>query len=183
MKITWQEGPESKGPAIMVFSRDGKSFKGFWWRDKAQGYPSTWDGTKVSGSVGSCPHWSGSLGGELQKQLKAIGRARIYGIRFALDSAVIKDESYPILTEIVDLLKTDTTLQLTIEGHTDATGAAGHNQTLSVQRAASVKAYLVDKGVAAGRLTTVGYGSGTPVADNDNELGRAQNRRVELVRQ
>ncbi len=184
MKITWQEGPESKGPAIMVFSGDGKSFKGFWWHDIARGNPAgTWDGSKTSKAIGSCPHWSGSLGGELQKQLKATGRARIYGIRFALDSAVINEASYPILTEIVDLLKTDTTLHLSIEGHTDATGAAAHNQTLSEQRAASVKAYLVEKGVDAGRLTTAGFGSGKPVGENDNELGRAQNRRVELVRQ
>lgn len=184
MKITWQEGPESSGPAIMVFSREGNSFKGFWWRDKAQGNPSgTWDGTKKSTVVGSCPHWSGSLGGELQKQLSASGRARIYGIRFALDSAVIQAPSYPILTEIVDVLKADTSLRLAIEGHTDALGAAGHNQKLSEQRAAAVKAYLVEKGVVGDRLTTVGFGPSTPVADNDNELGRAQNRRVELVRQ
>ena len=184
MKITWQEGPKSKGPAIMVFAGDGKSFKGFWWHDKAQGNPAgTWDGSKTSTTIGSCLHWSGSLGGELQKQLKATGRAKIYGIRFGLDSAVIKDVSYPVLTEIVDLLKTDAALHLAIEGHTDGTGAAAHNQTLSEQRAASVKAYLVEQGVAAGRLTTAGFGAGKPVADNDNELGRAQNRRVELVRQ
>ncbi|MDK9705548.1 MAG: OmpA family protein [Desulforhopalus sp.] len=184
MKITWQEGPESKGPAIMVFSKEGNSFKGFWWRDKAEGNPAgTWDGTKKSTTVGSCPHWSGSLKGELQKKLKANGRASIYGIRFALDSAVIQAPSYPILTEIVDVLKADTSLRLTIEGHTDALGAAGHNQTLSEQRAASVKAYLVDKGVAGDRLATMGFGPSKPVAGNDNELGRAQNRRVELVRQ
>lgn len=184
MKITWQEGPDEMGPAIMVFSQDGKSFKGFWWHGKASGAPSgTWDGTRTSDTVGSCPHWSGSLGGELQKQLQATGRARIYGIRFALDSAVIQSESYPILTDILDVLKADATLHLAIEGHTDATGSAGHNQTLSEQRSASVKAYLVEKGIEGSRLTTAGFGAAKPVADNDNELGRAQNRRVELVRQ
>ncbi len=184
MKITWQEGPEKKGPAIMVFSSDGKSFKGFWWHEKAEGAPAgTWDGSKTSDTVGSCPHWSGSLGGELQKQLQITGRARIYGIRFALDSAVIQSESYPILVEIADVLKADAALRLAIEGHTDATGAADHNQTLSEQRAASVKTSLVKKGVDEGRLTTAGFGPAKPVADNDSELGRAQNRRVELVRQ
>ncbi|MDP3480446.1 MAG: OmpA family protein [Desulfoprunum sp.] len=184
MKITWQEGPESKGPAIMVFSSDGKSFKGFWWHEKAQNSPAgTWDGSKTSDTVGSCPHWSGSLGGELQKQLEATGRARVYGIRFALDSAVIQPDSYPILVEIADVLKADTALRLAIEGHTDATGAADHNQPLSEQRAASVKTYLVEKGIADDRLSTSGFGPAKPVADNDSELGRAQNRRVELVRQ
>lgn len=184
MKITWQEGPEKSGPAIMVFSPDGKSFKGFWWHEKAEGAPAgIWNGAKTAESVGSCPHWSGSLGGELEKQLKATGRARVYGIRFALDSAVIQPESYPILTDIIDVLKADAALRLAIEGHTDATGSAEHNWTLSEQRAASVKTYLVEKGIAADRLTTAGFGPEKPVADNDSELGRAQNRRVELVRQ
>jgi len=183
MKITWQEGPDNQGPAVMVFSRDGQTFKGFWWRDNATGEPSgVWNGSKNSPTVGSCPHWSGSIGGELHKQLQETGRARIYGIRFALDSADIQPESTPILTEIVTMLQTDAALQLSIEGHTDATGSAEHNQRLSEQRAAAVKAHLVGQGIAAERLTTAGFGPNQPVADNDSELGRARNRRVELVR-
>ncbi len=184
MKITWQEGTDSNGPAVMVFSPDGRSFKGFWWQDNASGAPSgVWDGTKTSDTVGNCLHWSGSYKAELEKQLQDTGRARIYGIRFTLDSAVIQPDSFPILAEIFSVLKADADLSLTIEGHTDATGSAGHNQKLSEQRAESVKAYLVDQGVEEGRLATAGFGSGTPVADNNSELGRAQNRRVEIVRQ
>jgi hypothetical protein len=67
-------------------------------------------------------------------------------------------------------------------GRTDSTGAAARNQTLSEPRAAAVEEYLVSKGVAVDRLTTVGFGASQPVADNGTELGRAQNRRVELVR-
>ncbi len=183
MKLTWQEGADSKGPAILIFAADGKSFKGFWWHNSAHGAPSgTWEGSRTSDSVGGCPHWSGSLGGELQKQLQDSGRARIYGIRFALDSAVIQADSFPILAEIVEVLKTDAALRLAIEGHTDATGAAEHNQALSEQRAASVKTYLVGQGIEEDRLTTTGFGPSQPVTDNDTELGRARNRRVELVR-
>jgi len=183
MKITWQEGPDNTGPAVMVFSRDGQSFKGFWWHGDAKGEPSgVWNGTRTGKTVGSCPHWSGSIGGELHKQLQETGRARIYGIRFALDSADIEPESTPILAEIVTMLQADAALQLSIEGHTDATGSPEHNQQLSEQRAAAVKAYLVGQGIAAGRLATAGFGPNQPVADNDSELGRARNRRVELVR-
>jgi OmpA family len=65
---------------------------------------------------------------------------------------------------------------------TDSTSTPAHNQTLSEQRAGFVRDYLVGEGVAAERLTLVGLGQTKPVADNATELGRAQNRRVELVR-
>ena len=130
----------------------------------------------------TCPNWSGSYGGELKKQLDTQGRVRIYGIRFALDSAVIETESYPILAEVLALLKNDTAGNLSVEGHTDSTGSAERNQVLSRQRAESVKAYLVAGGIAAERLATAGFGATVRVADNGTELGRAQNRRVELVR-
>jgi OOP family OmpA-OmpF porin len=70
-----------------------------------------------------------------------------------------------------------------IEGHTDSTGTRQGNQVLSQQRAASVVAWLVGKGVAPGRLIAVGLGDTSPVAGNDTEDGRARNRRVELVKQ
>ena len=69
------------------------------------------------------------------------------------------------------------------EGHTDAVGSAGKNRPLSQARADSVKAYLVKNGVAEARLKTLGLGSDKPVASNETPIGRAQNRRVELVKQ
>jgi len=125
---------------------------------------------------------SGSVGGEVKKSLAASGRAVLHGILFDLDSATLRAESKPVLDEVVKLLAAEASWKLTIEGHTDASGAAAHNQTLSEQRAASVKAYLVSQGVDAARLTTAGFGSSRAVADNASELGRAQNRRVELVK-
>ncbi|WP_332733472.1 OmpA family protein [Flavihumibacter sp.] len=71
-------------------------------------------------------------------------------------------------------------LKVQIAGHTDNTGKAESNQTLSEKRAAAVKAYLVKKGIADDRLTTIGYGQDQPVADNGTAAGRTQNRRVEF---
>ncbi|HEX7503505.1 MAG TPA: OmpA family protein, partial [Acidobacteriota bacterium] len=184
MKITWREGVNS-GPAVMIFSPDGKSFRGYWWRKGLEnGKPNgKWDGSKATPQIGGCPHWAGSLGGELKKQLNSEGRARVYGILFDLNSAKIKAESKPVLEEVLGLLQSEPSWKLTIEGHTDSTGSSDFNQNLSLQRADSVKAYLVAARIDPGRLQTRGFGSSKPVADNASELGRAQNRRVELVRQ
>lgn len=187
MKITWREagGPEDHGLAVMVFSPDGGSFRGYWWsRGGEKGAPSgTWDGERISADVGGCPHWSGSVGGELKKQLSAEGRARLYGILFDFNSAVIRPESKPVIDEVQSLLRTEPSWKLTIEGHTDAVGPEARNLALSLERADSVRAYLVARGVDAIRIKTAGFGESKPVADNGTELGRAQNRRVELVRE
>ena len=146
MKLTWREG-ENSGPAVMVFSPDGKSFRGYWWRQgQERRQPGgNWDGSKISAQVGGCPHWSGSLGGELKKQLTCEGRARVYGILFDLNSATIKAESKPVLEEVLGLLQGEPSWKLTIEGHTDSTGSPDFNQKLSLQRADAVKAYLLGR--------------------------------------
>jgi outer membrane protein OmpA-like peptidoglycan-associated protein len=184
MKITWREG-ENSGPAVMIFNLDGKSFRGYWWSKGREKEPPSgnWNGSKTSAQIGGCPHWSGSLGGELIKQLKNEGRAIVYGILFDLNSANIKAESKPVLEEVLGLVQSEPSWKLTIEGHTDSTGSSDYNQKLSLQRADAVKAYLTAAGIEADRLQTKGFGSAKPVADNASELGRAQNRRVELVRQ
>jgi OmpA-OmpF porin, OOP family len=184
-KITWSENDGSKhGPAVFVFTPDGESFRGYWWHgsDKGREVDGGWSGKRVSNETGSCPHWSGSVAGELQKELATKGRARLYGILFDTDSARIRAESYPTLDEVVRMLASEGSWSLTIEGHTDSTGTAAHNQALSEQRAKSVRDYLTSKGVAAARSSTAGFGQTKPVADNATELGRAQNRRVELVK-
>lgn len=187
MKITWREGggTDDRGPAVMVFAPDGKSFRGYWWHQRnAKSAPDgTWDGKKVSAEVGGCPHWSGSVGGEVKKKLLGEGRARVYGILFDLDSATIRPESKPVLDEVLGVLQGEPGWKVLIEGHTDSSGGDAHNLELSQKRAESVKAYLVAGGIDAGRLRTKGFGEGKPVADNATELGRAQNRRVELVKE
>ncbi|MBK6635569.1 MAG: OmpA family protein [Chitinophagaceae bacterium] len=68
-----------------------------------------------------------------------------------------------------------------MDGHTDSQGKDEYNQTLSEERAASVRAYLVSKGIDESRLSSAGYGETTPVADNKTAAGRAKNRRVEMT--
>jgi outer membrane protein OmpA-like peptidoglycan-associated protein len=185
MKLTWAEPPaERDGPAVMVFAADGKSFRGHWWTGTSenQAPEGVWNGTYRSAKVGSCPHWSGSVGGEVERELAASGRARLYGIEFDLDSATLRAESRPVLDDVAKALASHPDWRLAIEGHTDSTGTPAHNQKLSEARAAAVRDYLTAHGVAASRLTSAGFGASQPVADNATELGRARNRRVEIVR-
>jgi OOP family OmpA-OmpF porin len=101
-------------------------------------------------------------------------------IQFDLNKSNIKPESYPVLDEIVDYLKANPNVKMEIQGHTCNLGTAAYNLKLSDRRAASVKTYLVGKGVEANRLETKGYGLTMPVAPNDKEENRARNRRVEF---
>ena len=185
MKISWTEDEGKKrGPAVMVFAADGHQLFGMWWHEGAeQSSPGFWNGPKVTSTVGSCPHWKG-VGTEQQisKDLEKFGRSRVYGINFDSDSDHIKDESKPTLDKIVALLKAKPDWKLTIEGHTDSTASAEYNQQLSERRAAAVSSYLVAAGIDGSKLSSAGYGASRPVATNDTALGRAQNRRVELVK-
>ena len=89
-------------------------------------------------------------------------------------------QSFLVLNKVAEALKESPTLRVEISGHTDNVGVAAQNQTLSQQRAETVKTYLESKGVEAARLSAVGLGSSRPIGDNNTEAGRAQNRRVEL---
>ncbi len=104
-------------------------------------------------------------------------------IHFDTAKATIQPESQPILDQIVELLKLNTSLKLSIEGHTDNVGDAKSNKALSVARAKSVLTAITKAGIAQSRLSSIGYGQEKPVADNRTEEGRAKNRRVELVKQ
>lgn len=181
MKFTWIE-PGQKGPAIMVFTSDGEKFFGLWWYEGREDSPGgIWDGIKISQDVGGCPHWAGGVQEQMTSELLEFGRVRLYGINFDFDSDVIRAESKPTLDKIVAMLKSEQTMQLVIEGHTDSDGSTEHNQVLSEERAESVKSYLVSAGISSSRLFTEGYGESVPVAPNITATGKAQNRRVELV--
>ncbi len=186
MRITWQEagGVNDAGPAVLVFGVDGQSFRGHWWQgsDRSAAPIGIWSGRKVSSEVGTCPHWSGSVGGEVERSLAGTGRARLYGIEFDLDSATIRPDSKVVLDDVARALAGRPEWRLAVEGHTDSTGAAAHNQQLSEARAAAVLGYLAAHGVTGERLRAAGFGASRPLADNGTELGRARNRRVELVR-
>ena len=181
MKFTWIE-PGQKGPAIMIFTPDGEKFFGLWWYEgKEDSQGQIWNGTKKSQDVGGCPHWGGGVQEQMTSELLEYGRVRLYGINFDYDSDIIRTESKPTLDKIVAMLKSEQTMQLIIEGHTDSDGTTEHNQILSEKRAGSVKSYLVSAGISSSRLFTKGYGESVPVAPNTTATGKAQNRRVELV--
>ncbi len=102
-------------------------------------------------------------------------------IFFSTGSFKLLPKSFKSLNAVVDLLKADESLMLDVDGHTDAQGADDKNQVLSDNRAASVKNYLVSKGIDTSRLKSTGYGETKPVADNKTAAGRAKNRRTELT--
>ena len=116
---------------------------------------------------------------EMLNKLNAGENLTLY-INFETGKADIREESMPVVNEIYTMLKNNSGLKIAIEGHTDNAGNKAANQTLSAQRAASVKASLVKKGIPASRIETAGFGQDVPVADNRTEEGRAKNRRVEI---
>jgi outer membrane protein OmpA-like peptidoglycan-associated protein len=97
---------------------------------------------------------------------------------FDVGRAAIKPQMRPVLDQFAQGL--DPTMRVRIVGHTDSTGSDAVNNPLSVERADSVRSYLAGRGVATTRIEISGEGSRQPVADNNTEAGRAQNRRVEI---
>ena len=109
------------------------------------------------------------------------GHIALY-INFDTGKSIIRDESKPVIEQIVQMLTENPNLKIGVEGHTDNVGTPASNKTLSEARAKSVVSAIVGHGIAAERLSPSGYGQDKPIADNNTEEGRAQNRRVELVR-
>ena len=114
--------------------------------------------------------------------LNTTGRVAIYGILFDVDRADLRPGSGEVLDTVATVLKGNPELRVEVQGHIDSTGTAERNRQLSLERALAVAAALGLYGVDEGRLVPRGFGPDQPVADNDTEEGRQQNRRVELVR-
>lgn len=104
----------------------------------------------------------------------------VNSIQFDFDKSVIKPEFEPVLDEAASELQKCPTASVVIEGHTDYIGSDEYNMKLGERRAASVKNYLVEKGLGSERLSTQSYGESKPVADNTSKKGRSMNRRVEF---
>jgi OmpA-OmpF porin, OOP family len=120
---------------------------------------------------------------DMRQALHDSGKVALYGLYFDTDKDAVKPESKPTLAEIAKLMKSDTSLRLHVVGHTDNQGRPDYNLDLSRRRAANVVAELTrNYGVAPTRLDAFGCGLYAPVASNEEEAGRAKNRRVELVR-
>ncbi|MGQ9619882.1 MAG: OmpA family protein [Bacteroidales bacterium] len=118
---------------------------------------------------------------DMFETLNRDGHIALY-INFDTGKSNIRDESKPVIQQIVQMLKSNPDLKLSIEGHTDNTGNPASNKILSEERAKAVVSALINEGIAPERLSTSGYGQDKPVADNSTEEGRARNRRVELVK-
>jgi Outer membrane protein and related peptidoglycan-associated (lipo)proteins len=101
-------------------------------------------------------------------------------IQFEFDSSVLKTESYAVLDQIGREMQKDPDAKFIIDGHASVEGTAAYNMELSIDRANAVKLYLVNSGIDGNNLTVKGYGATKPIASNDSESGRAQNRRVEI---
>ena len=99
---------------------------------------------------------------------------------FATGSSKLLAKSYPALNSVVTVLTDNPTYKVDIEGHTDTTGTHEKNMVLSNDRAASVKAYLVSKGIDESRIKSEGFGPDKPIATNKTAAGKAKNRRVEM---
>lgn len=102
-------------------------------------------------------------------------------ITFATNSADLNGQFYNALGGVAMVLKEYNKTVIEVAGHTDSTGSDQYNQQLSERRAQSVANYLIGQGITQQRLLTVGAGESRPVASNDTEAGRAQNRRVEMT--
>ena len=102
-------------------------------------------------------------------------------ITFGFDQAELRAEFYDVLSSVALVLNEFEQTVIEVAGHTDSTGSEEYNQRLSERRAASVAAYLRSQGVRADRIIEVGMGELRPIASNDTEAGRQQNRRVELT--
>lgn len=119
---------------------------------------------------------------EIQKELTEKGKAVLH-INFDVDKATLKTDGKEAVNEIAKVLTADKSLKIAVNGYTDNTGDEKHNLELSKQRALTVKNELISKGIASNRLTSEGFGPKNPITQNTSEEGKAQNRRVELVKQ
>ena len=102
------------------------------------------------------------------------------GVHFDFNKYKIRSDGVPILQEDIDLLKKDTDLVISIEGHCDAIGSDQYNDRLSEKRARAVFEYFMRNGISTDRMRILGFGKRNPIAPNDTAENRAINRRVEI---
>lgn len=137
------------------------------------------DGDGVVDRLDRCPDTASGVKVDVRGcEIKEV--ISLQGVTFETSSARLIDASRETLDETAETLLKHPDIKAEVAGHTDSTGPRDFNVRLSQQRAESVRDYLISKGVAADRLTAVGYGPDRPVADNATAEGRAANRRVEL---
>ena len=104
----------------------------------------------------------------------------IGNVLFDFDKVVPKSSAKRELNQLVEFLKDHPTRKVVLEGHSDGTGAADYNRQLSIERANTIKHYLIKEGIKPELISVQGFGATRPVADNTTERGRSMNRRVEI---
>lgn len=133
------------------------------------------DGDGVLDPADACPN-------TLKKaRVDARGCWTLQDLRFAVNGAAIESGFASSLARDIDVLKANPDVRVRIDGHTDSDGAAAYNQGLSERRAASVRDYLVSKGLDADRFEIRGFGESQPIVENDSAANKRRNRRVELT--
>ena len=150
------------------------------------GCPTDKDGDGVFDFEDKCPDTPGIKENkgcpEIKAEVKQLFKKALNGIQFETGKSKIKGKSsFAILDDVVKVMQENPAYKLNIGGHTDNVGNSEKNMQLSKERAASVRDYLISKGVEESRLASAGYGDTQPVADNKTAKGRAENRRVAFV--
>ena len=142
------------------------------------------DGDGVPDYKDECPQVPGVKANkgcpEVKREVRQLLEKAMQGIEFEAGKATIKAKSFPLLDEIAAIFIENSDYIIEVQGHTDNTGKAEMNKTISEKRAQAVKDYMVKKGVDASRMTAIGYGQDQPIADNNTKAGRQKNRRVEF---
>jgi outer membrane protein OmpA-like peptidoglycan-associated protein len=175
--------PDTDGDGINDEEDKCPTVKGF---ARYQGCPiPDTDGDGVNDEEDKCPSRSGPASNSgcpvIAKEVIEKVNFAAKNVFFATGSYKLLPKSFKSLDAVVDLMKSDASLMIDIDGHTDSQGSDESNQVLSDNRAGAVKNYLVGKGIDASRLKSSGYGETKPVADNASAAGRAKNRRTEMV--
>jgi OmpA-OmpF porin, OOP family len=140
-----------------------------------KGCPDT-DGDGIYDDTDRCPEKPGVIAMNGCPENKIA----IQQVQFETGKAVILKKSYKVLNDVVSMMNENKDYQLKISGHTDNAAEEKVNQDLSERRAKSCYNYFVSKGIAAGRMTSAGFGESKPLSDNKTNAGREQNRRVEF---
>ncbi len=130
------------------------------------------DGDGVKDDKDKCPNTPKGI------RVNSVGCWVLEGVYFDTDKAIIKDAA--AIDHAISVFKAEPKLSAEIQGHTDDRASDKHNQKLSEARAKAVRDYMIQGGIAADRLRAKGYGESKPIAPNDTDEGRAQNRRVEI---
>jgi outer membrane protein OmpA-like peptidoglycan-associated protein len=142
------------------------------------------DGDKVLDKDDKCPDVAGTVSNNGCPEVteEAIKKLNDYAktILFDTGKASFKQQTYTVLQAITAILKEYPNSNFSIEGHTDSDGKDATNQKLSEDRAAAVKGYLIENGIASSRLASAGYGESKPIDTNNTKAGKANNRRVEV---